>query len=113
MVRIGLVERRFALDNPSEWADLVHRYGHRYSNHEPAKYTASAFLAHILGALARTHTVALRDGPATGRWSYNSTISYWATQLDANWAERVTWESVDPPMDYLPVTGEFDGTVVP
>lgn len=99
-VEYGLVERAYARRRPEDFTRLVTHYGHREL--APSQYTASAFLAHTLGRLAKGGSVALRFGPATGRWSYNSTISWWTLLPSPDWTERLSWADTDLEIDYLP-----------
>ncbi len=66
--------------------------GHTALAHK--QYTASAYLARILGQLGRDGDVFYHPGIGTGRWSYNTDISYWSVDADAVWEKRVTWVSV-------------------
>lgn len=78
-VEYGIVERRYREAWPDAFAKVVERYGHSDRQHK-RRYTASAYTAMILGALRdRGRVVSMgRPGPATGFWSYNSTVHYWA-----------------------------------
>jgi hypothetical protein len=62
----------------------------------------SVFLAHVLGKLAKNGDVLLRHGPATGRWSYLSTVSWWALPPAPSWSDRLSWEESAFELDYLP-----------
>lgn len=75
-VEYGLVERAYALAQPGDFRRLVAQYGH--SHVAPSQYTASAYLARTLGDLSRHGAVVLHVGRGTGRWSYNTDISYWS-----------------------------------
>ena len=66
------------------------------------KYTASAFLARALGDLSRTGSTLFHPGKATGRWAYNTDISWWALAPEPEWSQRLSWEDTGLSMDYVP-----------
>lgn len=106
-VEFGLVEWAYATANPADWSMLLARYDHTYyyPASPPAKlpYTASKYLARSLGALSRQTKLRYQDGPGTGRWDYNSTISYYSMPKKADWSSQATWESSELDMDsYMP-----------
>ncbi len=70
----GLVERAYALGRRNDFQQLLDTYGH--THFRPSRYTVSAHLARTLGGLSRLGTVLFHAGRGTGRWSYNSDISY-------------------------------------
>jgi hypothetical protein len=82
-IEYGVAERAYALQCPEDFAAVVGRYGHTAIRAK--KYTASAFLAGVLGVLSRHGTVMYHSGPATGRWRYNNTISWWAVPPEPDW----------------------------
>ncbi len=84
----------------SDGFDPSVRYGRREL--APRQYTVSALLAHTLSQLAKRGTAALQFGPATGRWAYNSTISWWSLLPTPGWSERLCWEASSVEADYLP-----------
>ncbi len=107
-VEYGLVERAYALAQPADWAKILARYDH--THYHPADvtktqlpYTASKYLARSLGGLGGAGELIHHVGPGTGRWSYNSKISYWALPPGADWDSRQTWEASGVQMDsYMP-----------
>lgn len=101
-VEYGLDERAYALSNPKDWSFLVDRYSH--SAVAPKQYTVSAFLAATLGNLERAGVVVFHSGRATGRWSYNGSISYWTLPPAPDWEDRLTWVGSGQPLDYVPGT---------
>jgi hypothetical protein len=103
-IEYGVFERAYALANPKDWAFLMDRYSHTAV--APKRYTVSAFLAATLGNLERAGVVAFHSGPATGRWSYNGTISYWSLPPAPDWATRITWAGSGHTIDYVPGTAE-------
>ena len=84
-----------AEQHPRVFAELVSAYGHRFlftSGQRPASsYTMSMYLARTLGQLARTGAVELRIDQATGYWSYNSSISWWAMPPAQDWSGRLSF----------------------
>jgi len=78
----------------------VQRYGH--SAVKRAHYTASAFLAKTLGDLSRSGDVLFHEGPATGRWSYNGKISWWALAPKPHCSPGTSWADTGLTMDYVP-----------
>lgn len=107
-VEYGIVERRLREAEPEVFAELVERYGH-IETHGSKTYTASAFIARTLGDLTRpprgSRVARCGTGPATGFWSYNERVFYWAlppgpsskTQLTfADWATGRGWDPSRP-----------------
>lgn len=99
-VEYGVFEQAYASANPKDWGGLVDRYGHRAV--AAKRYTVSAFLAATLGNLERAGAVAFHAGPATGRWAYNGTISYWSLLPAPEWSKRLSWASSGLTVDYVP-----------
>lgn len=73
-IEYGVVEHDFALAYPEDWAFLVDRYGHTAIT--ATKYSATTFLAGVLGRLGRAAVIDIIDGPATGRWGANGVMKY-------------------------------------
>jgi hypothetical protein len=100
-IEYGVAERAYALQCPEDFAAIVGRYGHTAIRAK--KYTASAFLAGVLGVLSRHGTVMYHSGPATGRWRYNNTISWWAVPPEPDWeSARLSWSGSGHDMSYVP-----------
>lgn len=99
-VEFGLVEAAYAAANPMDFATLVARYGHTAV--KATRYSASAFLAATLGRLGTRGDVLFHGGPATGRWHYNSGISWWALAPEPAWSSRISWEQAGQTTDYVP-----------
>jgi hypothetical protein len=100
-VEYGVAERAYALQCPGDFAAIVDRYGHTAIRAK--KYTASAFLAGVLGVLSKRGTVLYHLGPATGRWKYNGTISWWAVPPAPDWeSARLSWADSAQDMSYVP-----------
>jgi hypothetical protein len=100
-VEYGLVERAYAMRRPDDFARLVGRFGHTALKDK--RNTASAFLAGYLASLAKRGDILYHDGPATGRWSYNSKISWWAVVPRPDWDEdRLSWAASAYVVDYVP-----------
>ena len=96
----GVVEADYAAANPDDFAYLVERYSHTAI--AAKQYTASAFLAATLGRLSRSGHVVYHSGPATGRWAYNSGISWWSVPPAPDWDNRVSWVELGRDMSYVP-----------
>lgn len=76
-VEYGIVEHRLMLARPDLFAAHVRDRGHVML--APGVATASSVrFAAALGWLARTGELVSRYGPATGAWSYNTQVTYWA-----------------------------------
>lgn len=105
---LGLVEKAYAEAAPDGFATMVARWGHSSHGGHPT-YSATTYLARTLGTLGREGAVAYHRGTGTGRWSYNSDISWWATVPPPGWEHRTSWAdvhgtdpTVDPCTTYVP-----------
>ncbi len=107
----GLVEREYALRRPDDFAVMVRRWGHTALG--PQQYTASSYIAGTLGRLSSQGIVAYHDGVGTGRWSYNSDLSWWSSLPPAEWGLGTSWSTAmadtstygdgnDPCREYMP-----------
>ncbi|MGK5170488.1 hypothetical protein [Geodermatophilus sp. CPCC 205761] len=106
-VEYGLVERAYAARRPTDFAHLVSRFGHTALVDK--RNTASAFLAGYLATLAKRGDILYHDGPATGRWSYNSKISWWAVAPRPQWDDdRLSWAAAGCAVDYVPGVAAAD-----
>lgn len=103
-VEYGVLERAFALAYPEDWSLLLKQYGH--TSIKPRRYTVSAFLAGVLGRLSSAGVIAFMEGPATGRWSYNSRISWWSIDPDTDHEKRLSWADSGHSIDYVAGRGE-------
>jgi hypothetical protein len=104
-IEYGVAERAYALQCPDDFAAIVNRYGHNAV--KPKQYTASAFLAGVLGVLSKHGTVLCHLGPATGRWKYNGTISWWAVPPAPSWESAcLSWSGSGQDMSYVPGAAE-------
>lgn len=99
-VEYGVFEHAYAISHPEDWADLMSRYSHTAVKGK--RYTVSAFLGAALGNLSRHGAVCFHPGPATGRWSYNSTISWWSLPPEPEWSGRLSWEDSGLTVEYVP-----------
>jgi hypothetical protein len=105
-LEFGVVEAAYAELHPADFALLVDRYSHTAI--AATHFSASAFLAGALGRLNRSGYVLYHYGPATGRWSYNGGISWWAIAPEPEWSDATTvsWASLARTMDYVPGSTE-------
>lgn len=99
-VEYGVLEAAYATAQPTDWAGLVARYGHTAIHAK--RYSASAYLGLILGQLSKNGAIELRFGPATGRWNYNSQVSYVALSPAPDWDDKLTWEASGLTVEYVP-----------
>jgi len=76
-VKYGVVEHRFRLANPELFVAHIKDRGHVMHGTTQATATAVRFTA-TLGRLARAGELVSVYGPATGAWSYNTRVTYWA-----------------------------------
>jgi hypothetical protein len=90
-VEYGVVEYRFRLSYPELFAAHVRDRG--YVMLAPGQATASSVrFAATLGRLARTSELVSVYGPATGAWSYNSQVTYWA-RPPAPTGAHISWSA--------------------
>ena len=100
-VEYGLVEYAYAIANPVDFAYLVEQLGHTARG--KTRTSASGYLARTLGRLSQQGHVLYRPGYATGRWSYNSGVSWWSYGPDRPEVDDVIlWASREPDMSYVP-----------
>lgn len=102
----GLVEREYARQDPAGFARMVEQWQHTALGDQ--QYSASSYLAGTLGRLSARGALAYHPGRGTGRWSYNASISWWATTAGP-WEARTSWADVvgnhrdpDPCWQYVP-----------
>jgi hypothetical protein len=89
-VEYGVVEYRYRTQFPDAWDKVRERYPYRAEG-EHAEYTTSSFLAAALARLQREGVLVKKFGKATGCWSYNGEVSYWATP-PAKTDNDLSWE---------------------
>jgi len=78
-IEYGIVEKRYAAIATHDFEILREAYGHRILGPSLSRhFTVSAYLAKALGVLRDKGELAHMTYRATGLWSYNSSISYWA-----------------------------------
>jgi hypothetical protein len=94
-VEYGVVEHRYAKLNPDAFEELRQRYGHRVLGPTISPHhTASAYIARVLGMLRDRGVLAFYYAKATGEWSYNGSISYWAKPPPGPpHSQRLTYEA--------------------
>jgi hypothetical protein len=124
MAEHGVVEHLFAHAYPDDYVLLWRRFGH-VATHGARKYTVTTYLGMLLGTLGRERAIARTSTPATGIWSYNTTISAvgpWRLKGSPimSWEQYATQEGVDPqtwpaigllPEDELPGRPEADASL--
>jgi hypothetical protein len=90
-VEYGVVEYRLRVGRPDLFAAHVRDRGHVML--APGQATASSVrFASALGRLARAGELVSEYGRATGAWSYNGQVTYWASP-PAPTGDRVTWST--------------------
>ena len=92
-VEYGIVEWRFRALAPRIFRELVAEHGHTRLNPVPSKKSSSAYLAQALGLLAADGELVRVYGRATGTWSYNGTVTYWAVPPGPPTTSRLTWKA--------------------
>ncbi|EWS99887.1 hypothetical protein N865_19985 [Intrasporangium oryzae NRRL B-24470] len=105
-VEYGVLEREYARLRPETFGLLVKKYGHTAV--AAKRYTASAFLGRTLGELSKRGAILWHEGPATGRWSYNSSISWWALPPAPEWSTRSSWAALGCDVEYVPGQTEME-----
>jgi hypothetical protein len=88
----GLVERAYALRDPSGFNRMVQQWSHTALG--PQHYSASSYIAGTLGRLSRAGSIGYHPGVGTGRWSYNSDISWWSSLPAGPWSTRTSWQDI-------------------
>lgn len=86
----GLVEQAYAVNDPGGFARMTEQWGHTAL--APRQYTASSYIAGTLGRLSKAGVIAYHPGVGTGRWSYNSDISWWSVLPAGSWSGRTSWK---------------------
>lgn len=104
-VEYGVLEAAYADARPDDFHLLVQRYGHTAI--AAKRYTASAFLGRALGEITRSGSIHGRMAPATGRWRYNSEISWWAMEPDTPLEASISWAGQGRSMSYVPGSTEI------
>lgn len=92
-VEYGIVEWRFRGVSARLFAELVEEHGHTRLNPIPSKKSTSAYLAQSLGLLAADGELVRVYGTATGTWSYNGQVTYWAVPPGPPTASRLSWKA--------------------
>lgn len=104
-VEYGVLEAAYADTRPDDFDQLVQRYGHTAI--AAKRYTASAFLGRALGEITRSGSIHGRMAPPTGRWSYNSEISWWSMDPDTALESSISWADQGRSMSYVPGSTEI------
>jgi hypothetical protein len=105
-IEYGVLEHAYAANRPTDFAELVARFGHTAIR--ARRYTVSSYLARTLGDISRAGSVVHHSGDATGRWSYNSNISWWTLQPEPDWSSRLSWADTHHSISYVP--GQIEET---
>lgn len=105
-VEYGVVEHRYRQLQPDTFKLIVAKYGHR-AIEVGRPYTTSGFMASALRILANRDEVELRWGTATGFWTYDGTVGYWAL-APASSNELLTWQAFAKSEGLDPVTSVED-----
>ncbi|MFC5138414.1 hypothetical protein ACFPK1_09250 [Actinomycetospora rhizophila] len=90
-VEYGVVEYRLRQEHPDLFLSHVTDRGHAILGHRQATASSVRFAA-ALGRLADRQALLKRPGPATGAWSRNERVTYWA-RPPAPDGPPVTWAS--------------------
>jgi hypothetical protein len=91
-VEYGIVEWRFRSLAPHLFAELMAEHGHTRLNPISSKKSTSAYLAQGLGLLAADGELVRVYGTATGTWSYNGRVTYWAAPPAPPTTSRLSWK---------------------
>ena len=95
----GVVEHRFALAHPAEYAWMLDRWGH--VGQGPRQYSTTSFIGSTLGWLTRAGVVALKMGRGTGFYDYNGDLGTWSLAPADEDAVDLSWHdyaiSIDLP----------------
>jgi hypothetical protein len=97
----GVIEYQLRLDYPDLFAQHVADRGHVLTGAVQATASSVRFATGLL-RLERLGTVEHKLGPATGAWSYNAEVGYWAltpipaSEASLTWAQRCADISRDP-----------------
>lgn len=96
-IEYGIVEQRYAETAAQDFEILREEYGHRILGPKKSpNFTVSAYLGRALGDLRETGHLAHMTGKATGVWSYNGSISYWAKPPPGpSKAQRISFSDYD------------------
>ncbi|MBI5232118.1 MAG: hypothetical protein HY876_08140 [Coriobacteriales bacterium] len=98
----GIVEYRFGIAYPQDYAFLLATFGHR-AERIGRPHTLSAFLAGVLGRMGKADEVTQGGSKATGYWSYLGEVSYWTRAISLPphlpykaWVEFASAKGIDP-----------------
>ncbi len=106
-VEYGIVEHMYGTNHRKKYDKLIGIYGHAATT--PSKYTASSFIAGVLGRLRVLGDLNGDIGLATGYWSENVAVSYWCP-ADVEPTAKKTWESFAVERDIDPMSWPLLGS---
>jgi hypothetical protein len=89
-VEYGIVEHRYAELRPEVFRQLVERYGR--TRIAPASFTATSFIALALWRLVEVGLIVQHPGQATGHWTYNGTMYYYALPQEQHDDRMLSWK---------------------
>lgn len=89
-VEYGIVEHRYSELRPEVFRQLVERYGH--TRIAPANFTATSFIALALWRLVEAGVIVQHPGLATGHWTYNGKMFYYALPQGRDDGALLSWK---------------------
>jgi hypothetical protein len=92
LLEYGVVEYRYAVNNPNAYKQLIGLYSHT-SLTEYLDYSTSAFIGAALGKLSRDGLLVRCRCPATGYWKYNGTLDGWGLPPGPEGRSLLSWST--------------------
>jgi hypothetical protein len=106
-VEYGIVEHMYGTNHRKKYDKLIGIYGHAATT--PSTYTASSFIASVLGRLHVLGDLNSALSLATGYWSENVAVSYWCPG-DVEPVPKKTWEAFAVERDIDPMSWPLLGS---
>jgi hypothetical protein len=106
-IEYGIVEHMYGTNHRAKYDRLIEVYGHGAKT--PTTYTASSFIAGVLGRLEVLGDLSSAIGLATGYWSQNIAVSYWCP-AGAEPIARKTWEEFAAEREINPMSWPLLGS---